>query len=773
MKKLFLVLACLLSMAELKAQVDDDFWYVTSPGVRGIYSGRLGRIHLDYDAFFEPATIEKTTYFVNPNTNQLDSDFLAAPLFFNNRATTNLGIWSLDQYDYLVGVHVHSSELFTTRFRLGDFGMLKGRQALGTRFLIPVPDILPAHSIQSNIELIATHDSTIVLFTPTADLSDGTAAGQTVAIHLRRGQTFWAQALSDESDSQLGGSSIISNYPIVVHVTATDIVNPDFPTSLTPVVIDDQILPEDNLGKSYAIVTNGDNSVMNADYAAVYATGDNTVVTLNGEPLSPTLSRGEHLVVLLADTINFLQANHPISVFHTICRNGDYDGATVHPLGCGGSQMARLSYPFASELYIVAPTDYINQFRVSTNPAHFDHPFRPVPGNSAYSWTIFHNSNSGGPIMTNDSCAFQLCYIEQAENRTFITYPSAFASPADPYFRMDTTDFCSYDVVRFDHANHNLEQFEIHGPHNIHLSSSESLSFVATDTSYSGWYYISGTTAPGCYNTIDTFYDSIYINIYDANVVSRYDTIVENQFPWTYLGYTFTHPVDTIISLPTDDNTCDTVVLYHLFAYPNIYDTIRYYICDDELPFVYQDDTLRGEGTLRYVYEGMNGVDSNVVVSLHVVPSTEVYIYDTIVDSQLPWYALDTVFTDTVSDYLYRTYNEAGCDSVVHYSLYIFWGGDHCDTSLTYPNVVTPNGDGINDRFVIGGLLENHCFRYNELTIFNREGNAVYHKRNITSESDWWDPSAQHAPAGTYFFIFKAHGINIHTMHNGAIEVLR
>ena len=103
-------------------------------------------------------------------------------------------------------------------------------------------------------------------------------------------------------------------------------------------------------------------------------------------------------------------------------------------------------------------------------------------------------------------------------------------------------------------------------------------------------------------------------------------------------------------------------------------------------------------------------------------------------DTQLPWFAFDTVFYDSIADYVYHLYNEAGCDSLIRYNLFVYWNGDHCDTTLSYYNVVTPNGDGTNDRFVIGGLIENNCFKYNELTIFDRWGTTVYHKRNIINE---------------------------------------
>ncbi len=90
---------------------------------------------------------------------------------------------------------------------------------------------------------------------------------------------------------------------------------------------------------------------------------------------------------------------------------------------------------------------------------------------------------------------------------------------------------------------------------------------------------------------------------------------------------------------------------------------------------------------------------------------------------------------------------------------------------LTFPNVVTPNGDGYNDIFVIGNLIEGMGYPNNTLYIYNKWGTCVYHKDNISTYSDFWDPSG--VPAGTYFFRFTAHGYNGNMEHNGAIEVLK
>ena len=90
---------------------------------------------------------------------------------------------------------------------------------------------------------------------------------------------------------------------------------------------------------------------------------------------------------------------------------------------------------------------------------------------------------------------------------------------------------------------------------------------------------------------------------------------------------------------------------------------------------------------------------------------------------------------------------------------------------LTFPSLVTPNGDGINDRFVIGNLLEGMGYPNNELNIYNRWGTLVYHKENIATYEDFWDPS--NVPAGTYFYRFTARGYNGNVEHNGSIEVIK
>ena len=71
-----------------------------------------------------------------------------------------------------------------------------------------------------------------------------------------------------------------------------------------------------------------------------------------------------------------------------------------------------------------------------------------------------------------------------------------------------------------------------------------------------------------------------------------------------------------------------------------------------------------------------------------------------------------------------------------------------CDDTIAtdviqIPNVITPNGDGKNDYFLIENLPQNA-----ELKIFNRWGNTVYHSLNY--QNNW---EAADVVSGTYYYL--------------------
>jgi gliding motility-associated-like protein len=86
---------------------------------------------------------------------------------------------------------------------------------------------------------------------------------------------------------------------------------------------------------------------------------------------------------------------------------------------------------------------------------------------------------------------------------------------------------------------------------------------------------------------------------------------------------------------------------------------------------------------------------------------------------------------------------------------------------IKIPNVITPNGDGFNDYFIISGT---HSFDKIEVIIFNRWNNQVYQSKNYSN--DW---SGIGLNAGTYFYNVKAHNKNTGRWesYNGYVMILR
>ena len=73
--------------------------------------------------------------------------------------------------------------------------------------------------------------------------------------------------------------------------------------------------------------------------------------------------------------------------------------------------------------------------------------------------------------------------------------------------------------------------------------------------------------------------------------------------------------------------------------------------------------------------------------------------------------------------------------------------------NLIIPTLITPNGDGRNDYFVLKGLT---ILGKTELIIFDRKGAEVY--KNMDYDNSWngVDYNKSHLPDDTYFYVLKS-----------------
>lgn len=100
-----------------------------------------------------------------------------------------------------------------------------------------------------------------------------------------------------------------------------------------------------------------------------------------------------------------------------------------------------------------------------------------------------------------------------------------------------------------------------------------------------------------------------------------------------------------------------------------------------------------------------------------------------------------------------------GCVDSVMYTIPIF------DDNLTCPNVITPNGDGINEYFVIENL---EYYMERKLQVYNRWGKKVYENNNYMND---WD--GQGLADGTYFFVLQYGGRLESGEFKGSLTILR
>ena len=69
--------------------------------------------------------------------------------------------------------------------------------------------------------------------------------------------------------------------------------------------------------------------------------------------------------------------------------------------------------------------------------------------------------------------------------------------------------------------------------------------------------------------------------------------------------------------------------------------------------------------------------------------------------------------------------------------------------NLVIPNVFSPNGDGINDKWIIKYL---ESFKESNINVYNRYGQSIFHSVGYDNA---WDGTykGKPVPAGTYYYI--------------------
>ena len=144
--------------------------------------------------------------------------------------------------------------------------------------------------------------------------------------------------------------------------------------------------------------------------------------------------------------------------------------------------------------------------------------------------------------------------------------------------------------------------------------------------------------------------------------------VCDNELPYTWNEVVFTEAGTQSTTLQTVAG-CDSVVTMTLTVNPTATGAEEFTICPADLPYTWNDTTFGTEttpGTYTYIYNGhtVAGCDSVVTLTLTINANTEETVEVTVLENELP-YEFNGDLYSTPGTYYTHIQNAVGCDSAI------------------------------------------------------------------------------------------------------------
>ncbi len=111
------------------------------------------------------------------------------------------------------------------------------------------------------------------------------------------------------------------------------------------------------------------------------------------------------------------------------------------------------------------------------------------------------------------------------------------------------------------------------------------------------------------------------------------------------------------------------------FATDSVKVLIRQYldttICDNHMPLQWYGVIFSDTTAQTLIIPNPNGLEQVLILKVHLLPNSEVSISDTVLENDLPLIFNGMSFDENVTDTMIVITNSSGCDSVIHFSLYV------------------------------------------------------------------------------------------------------
>jgi hypothetical protein len=386
LKKLLLLVLLPISVF---AQRDTSFWF-TAPAIEQVSPNSHDRPILLRLSSFSTAAIITVSMPADPSFAPITRSI--GP---NATSSIDLSLW-LSQVENTVanvvtdkGILIRSTADITAYYEVysqcncnPELFSLKGKNALGTEFIIPSQTEWPIDTVRmpqarAAFNIVATENNTVVTITPAKHLI-GRLPGISFNVALNRGQTFSNQSLYRSGNSLLNGSIVTSSKPIAI-TADDDLLMADGPCAD---LAGDQLIPTAIWGNEFVVVK-GD--LTNKDKVIVSAMTNNTNIYLEGgtTPVATINRGGSYEFNLSSQLTSYIKSNNKISVYHYTGVNCEIGSAVIPKINCTGSTDVAITRSIDEDAVVFITTRTGNQagFMVNGSAATITaSDFLPVPG---------------------------------------------------------------------------------------------------------------------------------------------------------------------------------------------------------------------------------------------------------------------------------------------------------------------------------------------------------------------------------------------------------
>jgi hypothetical protein len=646
------------------------------------------------------------------------------PLVENSPPNTTLNKGVRIESDQFISVYyeVFGSNMFADGSN-SDIFTLKGRNALGTYFVVPFQqtwDNREADNAFASFDIVATENETVVEILPAKSIV-GHLALVPIQIRLQKGQTWSGRSVRSSAFAHPSGTVVRSNKPIAITIKDDSMVR-----SINYDLGGDQIVPVRNLGTEYIVIQPINPIVSDSsNIVTIVATESQTQVDIfDGQATSYNLTANQSIDINLRQTAN-IRSNHPIAVLQTASYGNELGQCLIPPIRCTGSK--RIGFfrsndePF--QIALLTRKGSETDFKLNGQPFFNPLDFQAVPGQP--DWVYYIQSQDlnriavNTPYIVSNTGYFHLATYNGESNTGF---RFGYFSDAGFVDLGQDTVFCKGQSIELDGGidkdrytwspgNQTTPTISIRDT-GLYIIEIQKLDCIFKDSIHLSW----PTTNPDILT--DTFQRVCVGDTLKVKANSGYE-----RYRWSN-GIT----QDSVLLLTNQSGNYRITIQAEDSYQCQYYDTLN--IESIALP----------TGYITTIPQHLNEFCTTTQVTLEVQSTAtgqKWFTGETTPQIQVQRSVPDLYFvqlTDTAS----------GCKNTIRLE-------PDCSVFIEVPNLITLNSDGKNDQFIVKYLPLN----YYSLEVYNTWGARVHDQKNFNN--DW---NTEGIPPGVYYIQLTNHRSN-------------